>query len=749
MNKWTLLLFFFVICAQGKTQETSYTGLKSKGYIPDDFTTLTLEKIKKAQNKKQSQAKSKFYELSNFGIDKLLQSGRVCFNDTISQYVAKVLKEIQKSNPSVPKNLKIYTVKSPVVNAFTTDQGIIFINTGLLAQLENEAQLAFILCHEIIHYTEDHVMEGFLNQTDLDDSKNDYKRTTYIDKELATTRFSRKLENEADEKGLALFLQTKYDPAEVDGVFDVLLYAHLPFDELPFDSALLEVGEYKIPPKYILKKFNDIEVDENIDDSKLTHPNIGTRRKNAKNILSLLPKTGEKFLISENDFFSVRDAARIEVLRLQIINSKYPEALYSAFILAHDNPTLSLPEVAIGEILYGSALFDNSNSDRTVLGDYRVHQGFVQSAYYLLHKLNSKNRGLVALRYNLFLHQKYPQNKTIENRIISLCEHLDFIHDIHYSDLNFSISQDSLSSHENAPPLSEQKKGSTPIVYVMNSDEDKVDLDKEEKIRTSTKKADPNWAQHIFFQSGDTAETKSFFKKGEQLSKKKQYLLGITDDPKKNRKSNRDKERYRKKTKKKGRSLGLNKIVLVDPYYSIYDFTKKDAHKQIESENEEIETLKRFEKTAKQVNLELDILTPYRFDSLDVEKYNDFSLLNEWVNERFVLGGRSQYPSSAEEVQYLVNKYNTKYFAWSGLINTSLPRKNKILVGALSLYFVVAIPYGIYYIASDNRTTHIYFAIFNIETGQLVMYENRPIDMNDTNGLLNSQYYDIFNQIHN
>lgn len=38
---------------------------------------------------------------------------------------------------------------------------------GLLAQLENEAQLAFILCHEIVHVEQNHNLEIFLEAKNI------------------------------------------------------------------------------------------------------------------------------------------------------------------------------------------------------------------------------------------------------------------------------------------------------------------------------------------------------------------------------------------------------------------------------------------------------------------------------------------------------------------------------------------------------------------------------------------------------
>jgi hypothetical protein len=94
-----------------------------------------------------------------------------------------------------------------------------------------------------------------------------------------------------------------------------------------------------------------------------------------------------------------------------------------------------------------------------------------------------------------------------------------------------------------------------------------------------------------------------------------------------------------------------------------------------------------------------------------------------------------------------VEKYGTKYFGWTGVVNTTYPRNNKFWVALISLYSVVGIPYGVYYMATPQNSTLIYFALFNIETGQLVMYENREVPMSDSPGILKSQYFDMFNQI--
>ncbi len=47
---------------------------------------------------------------------------------------------------------KVKVVKDPFLNAFALPDGSIYFHTGLLARMENEAQLATVLGHEIAHF---------------------------------------------------------------------------------------------------------------------------------------------------------------------------------------------------------------------------------------------------------------------------------------------------------------------------------------------------------------------------------------------------------------------------------------------------------------------------------------------------------------------------------------------------------------------------------------------------------------------
>ena len=51
---------------------------------------------------------------------------------------------------------RFYVIDNPIPNAFAFPNGMIFVHTGLLKVIENEAQLATVLGHEIAHVTHEH-----------------------------------------------------------------------------------------------------------------------------------------------------------------------------------------------------------------------------------------------------------------------------------------------------------------------------------------------------------------------------------------------------------------------------------------------------------------------------------------------------------------------------------------------------------------------------------------------------------------
>ena len=156
-NTILLLLFSFSLLTSTNAQDfDTYQPVKCLGKIPKTYNTSSYDKyrieIAKIENEKSGKNKIKsqkeFALENNFILDDLLQSGLVLFNDEVTKYMNQVAKIVKNKNKSRATNkLKVYTLRSPSVNAFATDRGNIFVTLGLMARLENEAQLALSLIH--------------------------------------------------------------------------------------------------------------------------------------------------------------------------------------------------------------------------------------------------------------------------------------------------------------------------------------------------------------------------------------------------------------------------------------------------------------------------------------------------------------------------------------------------------------------------------------------------------------------------
>ena len=104
---------------------------------------------------------------------KLLGKYELLKDEKINNYISKVGTGIAAQFGRKPLKYFFGILISEEINAFATSGGYIFITTGTLKTLENEAQLAGVLAHEISHDRRKHVMEN-LNMKDTTSSQNIY-----------------------------------------------------------------------------------------------------------------------------------------------------------------------------------------------------------------------------------------------------------------------------------------------------------------------------------------------------------------------------------------------------------------------------------------------------------------------------------------------------------------------------------------------------------------------------------------------
>lgn len=393
----------------GQQNFNQFQTLLSKGAIPLDFSSTTQEKIDKDLNENTRDLSKKkqaiFVKGIHERIDLLLHSGNVIYGDEISTYVEKVAEILLKNEPELKGKLRFYTLKSNETNAFSTDQGIVFVTTGLIAQLASEAQLAYVLSHEIAHYTEKHVVETFDWKTTRSNRNNSIEKLS---------SYSKDNELEADRVAIKMYHAAGYSKEDLVSTFDVLMYAYLPFDEIPVPTDYFNTPKLYVPQSVFNSKTYPITAIEDYDDEKSSHPNIKKRKEAVEEQKEKYANWGNKnFLLNKTEFVEIRNIARFESIRTAIIENDFYGALYTIFILQRDFPQSSYLKQMKALSWLSIAQFAEANRISEVAYESDELEGESARLFATLSKLSNKARYTIALRYVYDLKKEEPNNKFI------------------------------------------------------------------------------------------------------------------------------------------------------------------------------------------------------------------------------------------------------------------------------------------------------------------------------------------------
>ena len=94
-------------------------------------------------------------------LDKRFEEKGLLYNDVEAESYLKEIGDrlLAGSRPPERVTYRFRILRDPMVNAFALPNGSIYVNTGLVAALENEAELASVVGHEITHVTDRHPYE--------------------------------------------------------------------------------------------------------------------------------------------------------------------------------------------------------------------------------------------------------------------------------------------------------------------------------------------------------------------------------------------------------------------------------------------------------------------------------------------------------------------------------------------------------------------------------------------------------------
>lgn len=739
--KKTLSTFLLVVPLLLFSQQPSYKPLVSTGTIPNDFLRTSKEIVDAdkdefivADSKKEKKLKEKFLIQSTFSTNDLLQTGIVTFNDPVTAYINTIADNLLKHDPSLRSKLRFYAAKLPNANAMTFNNGIILINLGLIAQLENESQLAFIICHEISHYVNQDAIEKFIEYDGISKGKGIYKELSSNDREIEQYRYSKEKETIADEDGLELFLKSNYDVAAIQNVFDILKYSYLPIDEIPFDKAFLESTHYKIREEFLLEAINPIDAEEK-DDEKQTHPNTSARKRMINELLAGNSKGGNKvFIQGESLFNEIRKTARFEVSRIYLKYGWYEEAIYNSYVLLQFYPEDLFLKKNIAKSLTAIAMHVN-NSERLRSKSIDIEddlQGESQQLYNIIRKMTKEDRkgiNVLALSYVYELHKANSKDEELEKLFDALVKDM-----IKEGDFNIDQFKKSLPIVKNDTVATEQEEEITEDTLAQsNSKLAKIEeKSKLEKIEEKIIESEVELYLYAFVDYLKDEEFVEAFEKNEEKIEKREAWLASW------------KKMNNKEKKKNYNPWDIEKVVVIDPFYVKIGAKKSEKYKFFESESGEISYTSRIEKIAahKKIHMDVEILDFTNAGANDVTLFNDLFLANEWFSEQSRLDDIDFSSVEIDRIDDLVNKYGTEYFMWTGIVDL---KDRNAMRSFITIYLGVIFPPSLLFsipkaISRSNYTIH-FNVVKNIKTGETVYANVEDVNFKTNASLLDAKIF--------
>jgi predicted Zn-dependent protease len=213
------------------------------------------------------------------------RQARIVDDPIIAEYVNRIGQNlVRNSDAKVPFTIKV--IDSEEVNAFALPGGFFFVNTGVMAKADNEAEMAGVMAHEIAHVAARH---GTRNATK--GQIVNYASipliflggwTGYAIRQgaglaipMGFLTFSRADESEADLLGLEYMYKAGYDPTAFVDFFEKIeslekkkpgtiakVFSTHPMTETRIKNSQHNIQEYlKAKPEYVVttSEFNDVK----------------------------------------------------------------------------------------------------------------------------------------------------------------------------------------------------------------------------------------------------------------------------------------------------------------------------------------------------------------------------------------------------------------------------------------------------------------------------------------------------------
>jgi hypothetical protein len=707
-----VLPVLFVLLAnliQAQVDFDNYTTLLSSGAIPEDFTQRTYEKLEedlaKSIDDMSEAEKKKFYTNTNYTIDALMHSGSVIYGDPITEYVKDVAQKLLIKDKALFRELRFYTLKSNATNAFATDQGIVFVTTGLLSQITSEAQLAFVLAHEISHFQEEHVLQSY-----------SYQRENRFASIKQMSVYSKERELEADRLGLEMYAKAGYSKDEIVPTFDVLLYSYLPFDEVQIPNAYFQdFDSLFVPSSLFPTEPYEISAVEDEDDSKSSHPNVKTRKDLIeKEMADIKNWKTEVYQLGEERFKEVRNIARFEVVRINMHRASFADALYTIFLLEQQFPESMFLKRMKAQAWLGVLQYRLDNAIFSIVDRKSELEGASAKMHHFIKEMSKSQLITMCIRNVASVYkvnQEDPEIKEIYDLMIKSIANTD----------KFDLDEHAAISYQTAYERSISKTSEISDTNLVEEKNDKVEtLSKYDRIKGKKTVEDvvgPDSSDFHLYLIPDLVSDQTFL----DTYEKHHATFKEEEDEREAYRKMTSKERYYYDQKNgSDKTIKVNEqidyLISMEPIILKYDIS---GIKYVKSEKTQEAARESIDFAAQKAGIQVNHLDRKTLGDEGTQSYNDRCILMNYLEQSANNTDVNSFPVDYELVHKVQERFGTPYVMYSVASHGYQPD----FVTLSTLYSVMFFPSAFVYFPVKffmGNMSEINMIVMNLESGKVV-----------------------------
>ncbi|MEL6695376.1 MAG: M48 family metallopeptidase [Bacteroidota bacterium] len=694
---WSCAWLYFLLPCHAQPTDISYPFLRSQAPIPQDFLNLTYDSfIQHLSIPESNKLIQGFYQTNYYQTRELLSSGKILFHDPASEYVSRVADILLENQPELRKKLKFHVLRSSTVNAYTTSNGYILVNVGLLAHLKNEAQLAYILSHEISHFVSQDPLKIFLNRQPaysqgLFKPKDRQVENSIIEK----LNYSKEIEETADKEGLNIFLESSYAPVAAVEIFDLLLDPSsfapvrifhpdsVGIDSINFETDFLEMMESQ-----------GLSDGDFASPLASTHPSPKKRKLLIRRkVKPLFSSSKPYFIQAETLFEDIKARCQLELCSIFLEERKYENAFLWAYRLRPSFSNTSYLDRVTAHALYGIAEYSNAGKFWDIHEDAAFMRGENKKVATFFELLSDESKHVLALLYLYDVWRKEPTLET-QKKLHKLL--MAFIQ-IYFSEDYFQVLKTSPNELQ-----SDQQTFRTALSTIW-----------EEKdfysLIQSLPKSNPSAARPIIVNTSANSQDKAA------------ALQGV--------------------------HLGLDSLIYIDPFFQIQDTRMYNLIDYKKSAQKEIELEVLLQEYSEQVGIHHQVLTPHRISPQDIDTYQNVMALKAYIREKTQHDELDMMSLYYTEMQKMAEDYQTPYFVWTGGLSYTQPRSSKPLILGAGIIFPPALPYSLYYALSPRHDFLFYTFVYHIQEDRPIFIYPRWIKLKPAKDVMHSTIYDVISQL--